>query len=100
MNTRPLIFLVLTAGLLGACAPTPPATSAPETRPVRTSITDLDTFNFFILTRPTPLALREQYPGLQVVMPGDITTKELRNDNSRYFVDLDAEGRITGGRFQ
>jgi hypothetical protein len=32
-------------------------------------------------------------------MPGDITTKEMRLNNSRYFAELDADGRIVGGRF-
>jgi hypothetical protein len=31
---------------------------------------------------------------------GDITTFELRSDNSRFIAELDDEGRITGGRFQ
>lgn len=67
---------------------------------MRTSVTDLDAFNAFIATQPTPDALQAKYPGLNVVMPGDITTKEFRTDNSRYFVDLDAQGRVSGGRFQ
>ena len=79
--------------------PAPPSAATSEA-PVRTSVTDLAAFDVFIATRPTPEALRQRYPGLVVVMPGDITTKELRMDNSRYFVELDAEGRVSGGRFQ
>nr|WP_293249925.1 hypothetical protein [Panacagrimonas sp.] len=67
---------------------------------MRTSITDLAAFDAFIATHPTPDGLRQRYPGLVVVMPDDISTRELRMDNSRYFVELDAQGRVTGGRFQ
>lgn len=81
-----------------ASAPPPPTQQ--DTAPVRTSITDLDTFNAFIATRPTPEALRTRYPGLLVVTPGTITTRELRGDNSRYFVELDEQGKVIGGRFQ
>ena len=110
--SRQLLTSVLLLGLtsqLGACAaptqteplaPAPPPPVAPPEAPVRTSVTDLAAFDAFIATRPTPESLRQRYPGLVVVMPGDITTRELRMDNSRYFVDLDDQGRITGGRFQ
>lgn len=91
-------------GAVSACAPRPQAEPAPpateETTPLRTSVTDLDTFNAFIRTRPSPEALRAQYPGLTVVLPDDMATKEFRMDNSRYFVELDDDGRVTGGRFQ
>lgn len=100
---RAKFLSALALALLAGCAPTPPPQAAPTaeaSRPVRTSVTDLAAFNAFIAGKPTPDALRAQYPGLQVVMPGDITTKEFRSDNSRYFVDLDAEGRVRSGRFQ
>ncbi|WP_133882746.1 hypothetical protein [Panacagrimonas perspica] len=67
---------------------------------MRTQVTDLDAFNAFVATRPTPEVLRQRYPGLTVVLPGDISTRELRSDNSRFFAEIDAESRITGGRFQ
>ncbi|MGH8517104.1 MAG: hypothetical protein ACREUE_06550 [Panacagrimonas sp.] len=100
-----MLLLTLAAGLGGCTSPTQPEAAAPPPSPaaevpVRTSVTDLAAFDAFIATRPTPEALRQRYPGLAVVMPGDITTKELRMDNSRYFVELDAQGRVTGGRFQ
>lgn len=97
------LALVCTLPLMAACAPTLPAAEPPplvETAPVRTSVTDLDAFKDFVATRPTPEALRARYPGLLLVMPNDIATRELRGDNSRYFVELDAEGRVAGGRFQ
>ena len=88
--------------LLSACAPTPEAAPplTEDITPVRAQVTDLDAFAAFIATRPTVNALRARYPGLLVVMPGDITTKELRGDNSRYFVELDEDGRVNGGQFQ
>ena len=67
---------------------------------MRTTVSDLAAFDAFIATRPTPDALRQRYPGLLVVMPGDIATRELRTDNSRYFAEVDAQGRVIGGRFQ
>lgn len=82
----------------GSAPPPPPPETAPPT--VRAAVTDLAAFDAFIATRPTPEALRARFPGLVVVMPGDIATKELRTDNSRYFVELDADGRVAGGRFQ
>lgn len=98
-----LPFAVLLLAVAG-CAPAPqPETAAPVPTleaPVRTTVTDVPAFEAFVATQPTPDALRQRYPGLQVVMPGDITTRELRSDNSRYFADLDPEGRVIGGRFQ
>jgi len=88
--------------LLAACTPaTQTAPPAPTVEaPVRTQVTDLDAFNAFVATRPKPDALRQRYPGLTVVLPGDISTRELRSDNSRFFAEIDAEGRVAGGSFQ
>lgn len=63
-------------------------------------VTDMEGFAAFIDLRPTPDQFRSRYPDVQLVMPGDITTKELRFDNSRFFAELDDSGLITGGRFQ
>lgn len=100
MNSRLLLSSTFALALVGACASTPKSSPQVDTAPQRTTITDLASFEAYIATRPTPGALRQQYPGLHVVLPGDITTKELRSDTSRYFADLDVEGRISGGRFQ
>lgn len=56
-------------------------------------------FREFLATRPTPDALRQRHPALRVVLPGQPTTMEFRRDCRRFFVTLDAEGRVTGGRF-
>lgn len=103
------LLSAIVAGLL-ACqperAPAPPFYPSPSkeaavpSAPERTRITDMDAFAAFIATRPTPEALRERYPGLAVITPDMMATRELRTDNSRYFVELDAEGRVTGGKFQ
>lgn len=66
----------------------------------RCGITDLAPFNAYIATRPTPVEFRARYSCLTLVLPGDMSTRELRMDNSRYFADLDAHGRIQGGAFR
>lgn len=102
------VLLATAALLLSACAngQWPWSTSEAEkaeqmsedAKPGR--VTDLDGFAAFIALRPTPEQFRTRYPDVQLVMPGDITTKELRFDNSRFFAELDDSGLITGGRFQ
>lgn len=84
---------------LAACA-LPPAQSAVTTAPVAGYVTDLPVFEEFIATQPTPEQFRARYPDVTLVMPGTITSKEMRLNRSRYFATLDAKGRITGGRFQ
>jgi hypothetical protein len=43
---------------------------------------------------------RAAYSCVQLVLPSEVSTRELRPDNSRYFAEMDKFGRITGGRFQ
>jgi hypothetical protein len=94
-----LVLLVGGLGLqLGACA-APVNTESGQTAPVRGKVTDLASFGQFIATRPTPLQFRSRYPDVVLVLPGEIATKEMRMDNSRYFAELDGEGRIQSGRF-
>ncbi|WP_114241903.1 lipoprotein [Dyella sp. C9] len=80
---------------------TPAATTANPAAPVPVHgyVTDLKAFDAFIATHPTPAQFRTAYPDVQLVMPGSPSTRELRNDNSRYFPELDKDGRITGGKF-
>jgi predicted small lipoprotein YifL len=75
-----------------------PATSAAPV-PVHGFVTDLKAFGAFIATHPTPEQFRTAYPDVLLVTPGMPSTRELRNDNSRYFPELDKDGRITGGKF-
>jgi len=74
-----------------------PAAVAPT--PVHGFVTDMTAFNTFIATHPTPEQFRAAYPDVLLVLPGDISTREMRSNNSRYFAEVDASGRITGGKF-
>lgn len=74
-----------------------PAVSAPA--PVHGFVTDTAAFDAFIATRPTPDQFRAAYPDVLLVLPGAIATREFRTNNSRYFAELDKDGRITGGKF-
>jgi hypothetical protein len=56
-------------------------------------------FRDFLATRPTAQAFRARYGGITLVMPGDIATRELRLDCSRFFADTDNDGHVAGGRF-
>lgn len=57
-------------------------------------------FDTFLASRPTPEQFRARYPQIQLVLPGQPTTMELRYDQSRFFADVGVEGRIFDGRFQ
>lgn len=103
---RRLLSVCLAAGLV-ACVPAPapdpaagpePTSAQDDVNPA--TVTDLPAFAAFIATRPTPEAFASRYPGVALILPGMVSTRELRMDHSRYFAELDAEGRITGGRFQ
>jgi hypothetical protein len=63
-------------------------------------VTDVAAFEVFVGGKPTAAEFRAAYGCLQLVMPGDITTKEIRSNNSRYFAQVDKFGRIVGGQFQ
>lgn len=81
--------------VLGGCQATMPVTPPP----VHGFVTDMKAFDAFIATHPTSEQFRATYPDVQLVMPGTITTMEFRSNNSRYYPELDKDGRITGGRF-
>ncbi|WP_430391961.1 LPS translocon maturation chaperone LptM [Dyella sp. 20L07] len=83
-----------------AVAATPAAPAAPAAPVVvHGFVTDLKAFTAFIDTHPTPEQFRATYPDVLLITPGMVSTRELRNNNSRYFADLDKDGRITGGKF-
>lgn len=96
--SRALLLSFAALSLL-ACAATSPSPVVTPT-PVAGYVTDLPVFEEFIATHPTPEQFRARYPDVTLVMPGTITSKELRLNRSRYFATLDAKGRVTGGRFQ
>ena len=81
----------------------PAAAPAPATvasAPVHGYVTDMQAFDAFIATHPTPAQFLATYPDVQLVMPGEITTMEFRTNNSRYFPEQDATGHIVGGNFR
>jgi predicted small lipoprotein YifL len=79
-------------------APAPkPVTPAPGA--VHGFVTDMTAFDAFIATHPTPDQFRASYPDVLLVLPGTIATREFRTNNSRYFAELDKDGRISGGKF-
>ena len=74
-----------------------PVVAAPV--PVHGFVTDMTAFNTFIATHPTAEQFKAAYPDVLLVLPGTIATREMRSNNSRYFAEQDANGRITGGKF-
>jgi predicted small lipoprotein YifL len=74
-----------------------PAAATPA--PVHGFVTDMTAFDAFIATHPTPDQFKVAYPDVLLVLPGTIATREMRSNNSRYFAEVDASGRITGGKF-
>jgi hypothetical protein len=63
-------------------------------------VTRLEAFEKFVAGHPTVSEFRAAYSCVQLVLPGDVTTREFRNDNSRYIARVDKFGRIVGGQFQ
>lgn len=90
---------VLGAAALVACQSAPQTAGVAAPRPVAGFVTDLKAFDAFIATRPTPAQFHAAYPDVTLVTPDMMTTREMRQNNSRYFPKLDAEGRIVGGSF-
>lgn len=95
--TLRLAAALAAAALLSACQTGAPA--APPAGQTEDSF-DAAKFDAFIATKPTPDQFRAAYPGILLVMPDDIATMEYRTDHSRYFAELDAQGRIIGGGFR
>jgi hypothetical protein len=93
---------VTTAAPASTVAPVP-APEVPATvnadAPVHGKVTDLVAFEGFMLSKPTPAQFHAKFPDVKLVLPGQITTKEFRLDHSRYFAQLDAQGRIVSGKF-
>ena len=105
MTTRfrsiaPVLMALALAAAATACCSDNARTQDEAIAPVHGKVSDADAFDRFIATRPTPAEFRQRYPDLKLVLPGEMATKELRLDRSRYFAELDADGRIQGGRFK
>jgi hypothetical protein len=93
--TRTLALAALALAPLGAAH----ATSEPVTHAC--SVIDPVAFLRYVEAHtPTLVELKAHYGCLNVVMPGDVSTKEFRTDNSRFLATTDAHGRIVGGSFQ
>jgi hypothetical protein len=99
MRRLPLPFALfaftMTGAALSGCQSTPRHGSPAVTG----FVTDLERFRRFVDGHPSPAQFRAAYPDVQLVLPGAITTREMRMNNSRYFAELDAQGHIAGGRF-
>lgn len=78
---------------------TPSGLITAAAKPTAADVNDVADFEHFIASRPTIAAFRARYPGVRLVLPGMIATREFRADRSRYFATLDARRRITGGHF-
>ena len=89
------LFLLAASVAVGGCHDMAKA----EAGPVAGYVTDMAGFDAFIATHPTPEQFRAKYPDVLLVTPGTMTTMEVRTNNSRYFPELDKDGRIIGGRF-
>lgn len=89
------LFLLAAAVATGACHDM----AKVDGKSVAGYVTDMAGFDAFIATHPTPEQFRAKYPDVLLVTPGTMTTMEVRSNNSRYFPELDKDGRIVGGRF-
>lgn len=97
-NRLRLLLFPLIGLLLAGCAMSTERELPP---PREGNVRDVPTFREFVAEyQPTPEQLKQVYPDITLVLPGDIATKELRMNNSRFFAELDEDGRIIDGRFQ
>ena len=100
-NVLPIFVALLLGFGVSACVYYPDAGVQPAALPWHGPVpeTEMEVFNQFISGRPTPEQFHTQYPEVQLILPGDSATKELRLDNSRYFAQMNQDGRIVGGKF-
>src|SRR3546814_19316720 len=76
----PALALLATLSLFGACQQNAPMN---KSEVVHGYVTDMNAFDQFIAGKPTPAQFKAAYPDVQLVMPGDIPTREFRLKNSR-----------------
>ena len=91
---------VVVALVAGGCAVHKTETRADGPEPRPGTVEQMNPFLHFLETRPTPAEFERVYPDVMLVLPGDIVTQEYRTDNSRFFAELDADGRIHDGEFR
>jgi len=97
MRIRLLALSIL--GVTIALAGCHHATRPDGSRVDKSGVVNMDSFEAFISTHPTAEEFKKMYPGVQLMMPGMISTMEIRYDNTRFFPQLDKDGRIIGGDF-
>ncbi|MBE1162088.1 hypothetical protein [Dyella acidiphila] len=97
MRTRllALSLLGMTIALAGCHHGTRPDGSRVE----KGGVVNMDSFESFVATHPTTDEFKKMYPGVQLMLPGMISTMEIRYDNTRFFPQVDKDGRIIGGDF-
>lgn len=101
MHRLAILFFtaVLGGAALVACQTAPQTGPAHQPRPVAGFVTDMKAFDAFIATKPTVGQFHAAYPDVMLVTPDMMTTREMRQNNSRYFPKMDADGHIVGGSF-
>jgi hypothetical protein len=101
MHRLAILFFtaVLGGAALVACQTAPQTAPGAQPRPVAGFVTDLKAFDAFIATKPTPAQFHAAYPDVMLVTPDMMTTREMRQNNSRYFPKMDADGHVVGGSF-
>lgn len=97
MRTRLLALSVLgvAVALAGCHHGTRPDGSSVDNK----GVVDMAAFESFIATHPTADEFKKTYPHVQLMLPGMMSTMEMRYDNSRFFPQTDPNGRIVGGDF-
>ncbi|ADC72264.1 hypothetical protein TK90_1773 [Thioalkalivibrio sp. K90mix] len=94
------IIGVVVALVAGGCAVHKTETRADGPEPRPGTVKQMNPFLHFLETRPTPEEFERVYPDVTLVLPGEIATHEYRQDHSRFFAELDDEGRIRDGDFR
>jgi hypothetical protein len=97
MRIRLFAFSIL--GVAVALAGCHHATRPDGSRVDKSGVANMESFENFIASHPTADEFKKMYPGVQLMLPGTISTMEIRYDNSRFFPQLDKDGRIIGGDF-
>src|SRR3546814_1576645 len=75
----PALALLATLSLFGACQQNAPMN---KSEVVHGYVTDMNAFDQFIAGKPTPAQFKAAYPDVQLVMPGDITTRERSEEHT------------------
>ena len=94
-----LLCSVLAAATFAVACQNSPSAAEQQEVVVPGKVEDVAAFDRFIAGKPTPAQFQKRYPDVKLVLPDQIATREFRMDRSRYFAELDADGRITGGKF-